>query len=192
MEELYRASIAASLFSQLFMFFLGMALFHLFYRVSRSWATILLASVVVSVAIAVASSITGYAVLAILSRPGDFAAFDEAQVAALGTLFFRLGNSGQALLEIFWTPFYVMFGLLVIRSRMMPVILGILLVLMGLGYFVNVFTKLLVPGFYPELMTQLAMLLGALGGIPTILWLLTKGATEYGTPHRGGEERGAG
>jgi hypothetical protein len=47
---------------------------------------------------------------------------------------------------------------------------------MSVGFAINVFTKFLVPQFYPALFTQLAMSLGALGGIPTMLWLLIKGA----------------
>jgi hypothetical protein len=34
----------------------------------------------------------------------------------------------------------------------------------------------LFPQFYPAILTQLAMSLGALGAIPTMLWLLIKGA----------------
>jgi hypothetical protein len=46
---------------------------------------------------------------------------------------------------------------------------------MGLGFALNVFEKFLVPQFYPALFTQLAMFGGAIGGIPTMLWLLIKG-----------------
>ncbi len=47
---------------------------------------------------------------------------------------------------------------------------------MSVGYAINVFTKFLIPQFHPAMFTQLAMLHGALGGIPTIFWLLIKGA----------------
>ena len=36
----------------------------------------------------------------------------------------------------------------------------------------------MIPQFYPAVFIQLAMLLGALGEIPTILWLLIKGAKD--------------
>jgi len=51
-----------------------------------------------------------------------------------------------------------------------------LLMIMSVGFAINVFTKFLIPQFYPAIFTQLAMGLGALGGIPTMLWLLIKGA----------------
>lgn len=88
----------------------------------------------------------------------------------------RLANSsGQGLLEIFWTPYYFAFGLLIVKSRYLPRILGILLMIMSIGYALNVFEKFLIPQFHPLMFTRLAMTLGALGGIPTILWLLIKG-----------------
>ena len=92
-------------------------------------------------------------------------------------IFLRLANSfGQGLLEIFWTPYYLSFGLLIIKSRFLPKIFGILLMIMSVGFAINIFTKFLIPHFYPAIFTQLAMSLGALGGIPTMLWLLIKGA----------------
>jgi hypothetical protein len=52
------------------------------------------------------------------------------------------------------------------------------LVALGAGFAINILQKFLVPPFHPEVFTQLAMTLGGLGGIPTMLWLLIKGADE--------------
>jgi hypothetical protein len=73
-------------------------------------------------------------------------------------------------------PYFFSFGLLIIKSRYLPKILGILLMIMSVGYAINILNKFLIPQFYPATFTRLAMTLGALGGIPTILWLLIKGA----------------
>jgi hypothetical protein len=48
--------------------------------------------------------------------------------------------------------------------------------IMGVAFALNVLQKFLLPAFYPAIFTQLAMLGGALGGIPTIFWLLIRGA----------------
>jgi len=50
--------------------------------------------------------------------------------------------------------------------------------IMGIGYAINILDKFLIPQFHPLMFTRLAMALGGLGGIPTILWLLIKGAKE--------------
>jgi hypothetical protein len=179
LNGLYRASIGAALLSQIFMFLLGLTLFFLFQKTSFLWSTVLIVSMAISVAIGVASAITSYAVLTLVSGADYLRSFGPDQINALAMVFLRLSNAGQALLEIFWTPFFVSFGLLALRSRQLPRLLGVLLILMGVGYFVNVFTKLLVPHFFPDIFLNIAVLLGALGGVSTILWLLIMGAKEH-------------
>ena len=174
---LFRAAIVSSLFSQGFLFFLGLTLFHLFKAVNRWLATMLVAAVMVTVAIAVANTLNHFAALLVLSEADYLNVFNREQLNAMAFTLLRLANSaGQGLLEIFWAPYYFSFGLLIIRSRMLPKILGILLMIMGFGFAINVFEKFLFPQFYPALFSQLAMLGGALGGIPTMFWLLIKGA----------------
>jgi hypothetical protein len=176
-ELLYRAAIVSSLFSQLFLFFLGLTLFHLFKEVNKRVATVLLASIMMSVGIAVVNMLNHFGALLVLSHADYLKAFTPEQLNAMAMVFLRLANgSGQGLLEIFWAPYYFSFGLLIIRSRFLPKILGILLMMMGVGFAINVFEKFLIPQFYPAAFTGLAMTLGALGGIPTIFWLLIKGA----------------
>ena len=175
-EFVYRAAIVSSLFSYIFLFFTALTLFHLFKEVNQRLATVLVASMIVSVAIAVVNTLNHFGALLVLSQADFLNVFNPEQLSALAFIFLRLANgSGQGLLEIFWAPYYFIFGLLVIRSRFLPKILGILLLIMGTGFAVNVFEKILFPQFYPALFTQLAMFGGALGGIPTILWLLIMG-----------------
>lgn len=176
-EFLFRAAIVSSLFSQVFLFFLGLTLFHLFKEVDRWLATVLVASVMVTVAIAVVNTLNHFAALLVLSQADYLNVFNPEQLNAIAFTVLRLANSaGQGLLEIFWAPYYFSFGLLIIRSKFLPKILGILLMIMGFGFAINIFEKFLFPQFYPALFSQIAMLGGALGGIPAMFWLLIKGA----------------
>jgi hypothetical protein len=175
-ESLFRAAIVSSLLSQIFLFFLGLTLFHLFKEVNKVLATVCLTSAMMTVAIAVVNALNLFGALLVSSQAEYLKVFNPEQLNAMAMIFLRLANSGQGLLEIFWTPYYFSFGLLIIRSRFLPKILGILLMIMSVGFAINIFTKFLIPQFYPAIFTQLAMGLGALGGIPTILWLLIKGA----------------
>jgi Domain of unknown function (DUF4386) len=176
-EFLFRAAIVSTLFSQVFMFFFGLTLYQLFREVHKALATVLLTSVMMTVAIAVVNVLNNFGALLVLSRADYLKAFTPEQLNAVAMIFLRLNNSfGQGLLEIFWTPLYFSFGLLVIKSRYLPKILGILLMIMGVSYAVNILQKFLIPQFYPAAFTRLAMTFGALGGLPTILWLLIKGA----------------
>jgi hypothetical protein len=176
-EFLFRAAIVSNLFSQVFLFFFGLTLYHLFKEANKALATIFLTSIMMTVAIAVVNTLNNFGALLVLSQADYLKAFTPEQLNAMAMIFLRLNNSfGQGLLEIFWTPYFFTFGLLIIKSRYLPKVLGILLMIMSDGYAINILDKFLIPQFYPAVFTQLAMLLGALGGIPTILWLLIKGA----------------
>ena len=178
-EFLYRAAIVSSLFSQIFLFFLGLTLFDLFKEGNKRLATVLVASVMIAVGIAIVNTLNHFGALLVLSQADFLKVFNPEQRNTMALIFLRLANgSGQGLLEIFWAPYYFSFGLLIIRSRFLPTIFGILLMIMGVGFAINVFEKFLLPQFYPAVFTRLAMLGGALGGIPTILWLLIKGVNE--------------
>lgn len=191
-EFLFRAAIVSSLLSQVFLFFVGLALFHLFKEVNRVLATVCLTSVMMTVAIAVVNALNLFGALLVLSPADYLKVFNSEQLNAMTMIFLRLANSfGQGLLEIFWTPYYFSFGLLIIRSRFLPKIFGILLMIMSVGFAINVFTKFLIPQFYPAIFTQLAMALGALGAIPTMLWLLIKGAKVQPLDTRAPQANGA-
>lgn len=178
-EFLFRAAIVNILVSQVFFFFFGLTLFRLFKDIDRKTATVLLAASMMTVGIAVVNVLNLFGALVAVSQADYLKVFTPEQLNAIATFFLRMnGSFGQGLLEIFWTPFYLCFGLLVLKSRFLPKILGVLLLIMSIGYAVNILTKFLVPQFYPAFFTQLAMSLGALGGIPTMLWLLIMGAKD--------------
>lgn len=178
-EFLFRAAVVSSLFSDVLMFFLGLTLFHLFRPVNKRLATVLLVSVMITVGLAVINTLNHFGALMVLSGADFLKAFTHEQLNAMAMIFLRLANNvGQGLLEIFWAPYYFSFGLLVIKSKYLPKILGILLMMMAVGFALNVSQKFLVPQFHPLMFTRLAMTFGALGGIPTILWLLIKGVKD--------------
>jgi len=178
-EFLFRAAIVGTLLSQVFLFFFGISLFQLFKAVNKRLATVLLAAVMMTVGLAVINQINNLGALLLLNQPDFLKVFSPEQFNAMALFLIRQANgSGQGLLEIFWTPYYFSFGLLIIRSGFLPKIMGIMLMIMSVGFAVNILDKFLVPQFYPAAFTQMAMTLGALGVLPTMLWLLLMGAKE--------------
>lgn len=174
-ELLFRAAVVSNLFSQVILLFFGLTIYGLFKECDRALARAFLASVMLTVAIAVVNALNSFGALLVLSGADYLKAFTPEQLDAAALVFLRLGNSGQGLLEIFWVPYYFSFGLLIIRSGFLPKILGVLLMLMSVGFTVNILDKFLIPQFYPVAFTRLAMTLGALGGIPLFFGLLIKG-----------------
>ena len=178
-EFLFRAAIVGTLSSQVFFFFVGLTLFRLFEEVNKPLATVLVASVATSVGIGVMNTLNNFGALILLSRAEFLKVFTPPQLDAMAMVLLRLANGiGQGLVEIFCVPYFLCFGLLVLRSRFLPKILGILLMAMGAGFAVNILQKVLIPQFHPAVFTQLAMTFGALSYIPTMLWLLIKGSNE--------------
>jgi hypothetical protein len=175
----FRFAIVATLVAQLATLFLALELFRVFAPIERVLARVLLVSMVIGVTLAVANQLPNLVALLLLGPDPQLQAFTQAQRESVVLLLLRVQNgAGQGLLEIFWTPFYVAFGLAALRTRALPRVLGVLLVVMGVGFAVNIIDKLLVPSFEPVFFTRLAMVLGALGGIPTMLWLLVRGIAE--------------
>ena len=174
-ESLFRAGIASGILGQIFSFFFGLTLFRLFKDAGRTLATIFLASILVGVAIGIANSFNNLAALTIVTNPDYARAFQPEQLNALVMTFVRVNNFGIGLMEIFTAIYLFSLGLLIIKSGYLPRILGILLMVGACAFPVNTFTKILIPQFYPALLTRLTMLLNALGPPATILWLLIKG-----------------
>lgn len=172
----FRWAITATLVSEVLLLFLSLEFYRVFAPVERGLSRLLLASALLTVGLGVANQLPNLVALLLLGPDAYLQAFADIQRQALVLVLLRVQNGfGQALVEIFWTPYYVALGLLVVRTRALPRVLGVLLVVMGIGFSINILDKLLAPTFYPLLFTRSAMALGALGAIPTMLWLLIRG-----------------
>ena len=176
-ESLFRLGIAGNLLGQIFLLFFGITAYRLFKQVDKTWTSVFLTFVLISAAIAIVNSLNNIAVLVVLSKVDYLNVFGQEQLNALMMIFLRLNNFGIGLAELFLSPYLFALGLLVIKSKFLPRLLGILPIIGSFGFLINTFTKILVPQFYPATFTQLAMFGGSLL-LPTILWLLIKGIKE--------------
>ncbi len=177
-DSLFRLGIVATILSTIFSLFFGLEIFRLFKEGYRKLATAFLASLVVGVGVAVINSLNNIGAMIVLGDYDYLKAFGAEQLNALAMIFLRLNNFGIGLVELFTALYMFTFGLLIIRSGYLPRILGILLIIGACAFPVNTFTKILIPQFYPVLMTQITMLLNAFGPPATMLWLLIKGVQE--------------
>jgi Domain of unknown function (DUF4386) len=110
-------------------------------------------------------------------RGADFLSiFDKPQRDAFVMLFLNLHHQLDLANEIFWGLWLIPFGLLVYRSRFLPRILGVWLVVGCFGYLALSFTGLLWPG-YENKVSNLAQPF-TLGEVVMMLWLVIMGARE--------------
>jgi len=174
-EFLFRMGIVSHLFAQVFLLFFGMTVFRLFKGVNKTWETIFWTSILMTVAITFVNTLNYIAPLVVLSKADYLNVFQQEQLHAIVMIFLRLSNFGQALYEIFWGLYLFAFGLLIIKSRYIPRILGVLMIIGSIGFPINTVTKLLIPEFYPAIFTQITMFFSGLGVLPALFWILIMG-----------------
>jgi hypothetical protein len=78
--------------------------------------------------------------------------------------------------ELLWILFHVPFGLLVYRSRFLPRILGVWLVMVGFAYLALSFTGLMFPAYEHKIWNFAQPVL--FGEVAIMLWLAIMGAKE--------------
>lgn len=133
--------------------------------------------VVSMVTFAIAQS-SFFAASLILRETAGMTAFTIEQREALALLAVRIGSMIAGLFLCMYGIASMIRGYLIARSRYLPRILGILLVIGGAGFFLRSITYLLVP----SLSSPLLLLPMALAGIPLMGWFLWRGIDDRATP----------
>jgi hypothetical protein len=169
----YRLFLFSGLVSQLLFVFLVLALFRLLRGVHEGLATVMVALVLVQVPIYVTNTICGAAPLLLLNGAAYWSAFDKPQLDAMSMGFLGLRSYGTSAVTSLWGLWLFPLGILAYRSRFIPRVLGVFLVIGCFGWLGISVTSLLVPAYAP-LANRLAVL--AIGEILIILWLVTVGA----------------
>ena len=173
-ESLFRAGIVTSLAVHVIFLLVAFAIYRLFEGVNRTQAWLMVAFVVVSAAVGFLNDLHQIAVL-ILSSGADFlAVFTKPQLDALALFFLRLHSHGIQANSLFWGLWLLPLGFLVYRSRFIPRIFGVLLILNGLAYMLSSVTYFAAPQ-YVDLVSRITIGPKFAGELPFLLWLLIKG-----------------
>src|SRR4029453_2436003 len=147
-ETMFRLSILGDLIGQVIFICLAIALYRLLRDVSKPWAWLMVAFVLVSAAVCFMNVLNNIAAL-ILFRGAEFlSVFDKPQRDALGMLFHRLHSHGIFNAEMFWGLWLFPFGLLVFRSGFMPRFIGVWLMINCFGYVALSVIALFFPDYY--------------------------------------------
>jgi hypothetical protein len=173
-ETMFRLAILADLVGSVIFICLAIVLYRLLSGVNKTWATLMVAFVLVSAAVGFLNTLNNIAALT-LFRGADFlAVFDKPQREALAMLFLRLHNHGIFINEIFWGVWLFPFGLLVFRSSFLPRFIGVWLMINCFGYVALSVIALFFPAYYSAAFKFGQPIL--FGELAIMLWLLIKGA----------------
>jgi hypothetical protein len=176
-ETLFRLGILSDLFTGTMVIFLTLALYRLFKGVDQELArlVVILGSLMVT-PIFFLNTINDAAALLLVRGPDFLSIFDKAQRDALAMLFLRLHSHGIRVNGIFWGLWLLPFGLLVYRSRFLPRILGVWLILNCFAYLAVSVTGILWPRYEAIVSNWVFPIM--VGELAIMLWLIIMGAKD--------------
>jgi hypothetical protein len=175
-EALFRTNIFLEIWGATLEIFLVLALYRLLAVVNRSLAMLMLVLGLIDVPIFFVNSLNDVGAL-LFARGADFlSAFGEPQREAMVMLFLRLHHYGEVVNEVFWGLWLLPFGLLVYKSRFLPRLLGVWLMLNCFAYLAQNVTGILLPQ-YTAVVNNISLPL-QFGELAIMLWLLVLGANE--------------
>ncbi len=174
-EMLFRLGIVGDLLNGLIGLFVVLALYRLFKEVDQSLAAlmVILGGLMVTPLFFI-NAVNWIAALLLVRGGGFLSVFQKPQQDALAMLFIHLHSQVNVVNEIFWGLWLFPFGVLVMKSRFLPRLLGLWLIVGGFAYLVLSFTGLLAPQ-YQERVFQYSQP-AIVGEIAIALWLLFIGA----------------
>jgi hypothetical protein len=171
---LVRSGFTSELLSALLFLLAAWALYVLLKPVNRSLALLFVLLNAVGVAVESMSLLIRFDALLLLNGDSYLKAFGAYQQQALAMLLLNAGGNGGMITALFFSAWLFPLGYLVIKSRFIPKVFGILLIADGFSLLICFFQMWLFPG-HEKLMYPLypVMLVAELG---LALWLLIKGA----------------
>ena len=176
-EMLFRFGIVSDLFTATMAIFLTLALYRLFKGVDQGLARlmVILGALMVT-PIYFLNTINDAAAL-LFARGADFlSVFDKPQRDAFVMVFLRMHGQGILANEVFWGLWLFPFGLLVYRSRFLPRILGVWLMLNCFAYLATSVTGMLWPQYEQRVSNWVFPVM--FGELAIMLWLVIMGAKE--------------
>lgn len=176
-ELLFRFGIVSYLVCAALWIFVTLALYRLFKGVNQGLAVlmVILGSLMVT-PIFFVNTVNDAAALLLVRGGGYLSVFDKPQREALARLFLDLHHQLDLANEIFWGLWLIPYGLLVYKSRFLPRILGVWLIIACFAYLALSFTGFLLPAYEDQVNNIAQPLL--LGELATMLWLLIMGTNE--------------
>jgi uncharacterized membrane protein YwzB len=170
-ELTYRVGILCGVAADIIFIFVALSLYELLKDVDRTQARLMVVLVSVGAALSLANRLNQLAPLVVLSGADFLAAFSQPQLDALALAFLRLRSNGTTVAMVFWALWLFPFGTLVIKSRLFPKVLGVLLIVGGISYLTLSVTSIVVPA-YRGVVSQVALPFFAIGELSMIAWLL--------------------
>jgi hypothetical protein len=176
-ELFFRSGLASEFIMLLCDVLVATMLYVVFEPASRSLSLLAAFLRLAHAAVVGGNLLNTYIPLLLLGDAGHMSGLGTGQLQTLALVFLQAHSFGYVIGLMFFGFQCLVLGYLVFTSRMVPRILGILLVCAGVGYLVDGFARTLLVR-YSEYETAFALIVFApafIGELSFGLWLLTKG-----------------
>lgn len=175
-EALWRWGLAVHLVYLLPAIVTNVLICGLFKAVEPRLARLALVFALAGVTIEAASVVYLYVPLAMIQDSRALAALGEGQRQAASYLAIGVFDTGFGFALLFFAGFCVLIGVLVRRSRLVPRVIGVMMIVAGGCYLVNTLALLLSPPL-SNLLVPWILLLVLPAELSLALWLAVKGVT---------------
>ena len=173
-ELIYRLGILSDVVGAILFVFMILILYRLFKDVDPMHARLMVVSVSIAIAFALVNDLNQAAPLVLFST-SDYSGFNTPQLETLALIFLRLRGAGFEIVESFWALGLYPIGILVIKSRFFPRVIGILLIAASIAGLAYSFGLIVMPG-RRQIITLLTMPIDSIGELSFAFWLLIRGA----------------
>jgi hypothetical protein len=169
-EQLYRLGFSSAVVTVICNPPMGLILYELLKVVNRRLALLALVFITVATTIEAVNLFNYISPLFTLSLPEYRAAFtpDELQALARGSI--RLFGYGFGVSQTFFGVFCALNGFLILRSKFLPAIIGLLMIAAGVCYWIDSFVLFLALPGIPYI-----LMVGGIAELSLALWLLVVG-----------------
>jgi hypothetical protein len=175
-EALFRAGIVAGLFCYVEFILLPLLFYRLLGAVNRHAAVLMVVLALLGVPLSIASLQHKLDVLTLLGHTPWLDALGMEHLQTQVMLQLSAYDHALLLAQVFWGLWLIPLGWLVMRSGMLPRVLGVVLMLGGLSYLADFVGQMMIAGYDASVLSDYMALPAALGEIGTCLWLLVAGA----------------
>ncbi len=153
---------------------LANALYRLYEPVDRGLARLMVLFILAGVSVAFLNRVHQIVPVILLEGAGDYSAFSLGQLTALVAALLELHAQGERMAAVFWGLWLLPLGILVLKSRRAPGVLGVLLLAACGCYLVDFAAPLFFPGILARIDVPFSII-ETLAEVSFLLWLLVQG-----------------
>ena len=175
-QSLFRVGFMSELLSAMFFVLAAWALYVLLKPVNKNLALLFLLLNLGGVAIECINALNLFTALQLFGGANYLSVFQTDQLQAMAMSFLNSYTNGFMIAQLFFGTWLLPLGYLVYKSRFLPRLLGILLILDFFGVMIWFFQFFLFPGY--EILSYPGLAVSFVAEISLSLWLLIKGVKD--------------